>query len=203
MGQTFSSTFWYKSIGFSIILLLFGNGIFAQYVEGYNIPDSTYQQKHLPHKATFYSAVLPGLGQIYNQKYWKVPIIYAGFGGLIYYTGYNNYVYKRYKNAYEIKLQIDSGDTTLVDPLPGPTTAATLLTREEWRRYRDLTIIGIGILYVAQIIDANVDAHLFDYDISEDLSLRLDPYIDPMSTIYTYSGQTNGSTYGLRCTIRF
>lgn len=198
------STNWYKIIGISLFLLLCGFNTSAQYVKGYQIPDSTYQQKHLPHKATFYSAVLPGLGQAYNKKYWKIPIIYAGFTGLGYYAGYNNYIYKRYKNAYEIKLKIDAGDSTLVDPLPGPTTEATLKRREEWRRYRELTIIGIGLLYIAQIIDASVDAHLFDYDISEDLSLRIEPvYIDPRSAVYTYAGLNNSSTIGLKCMVRF
>lgn len=200
----FFSTSWFKSLVLCFVLLMCGINTSAQYVKGYNIPDSTYQQKHLPPKATFMSAVLPGLGQAYNKKYWKIPVIYAGFTGLGYYTGYNNYVYKRYKDAYETKIKIDAGDSTLTDPLPNISTDATLKSREEWRRYRDLTIIGIGLLYVAQIIDANVDAHLFDYDISEDLSMRIEPvYIDPRSAIYTFAGQNNNSTIGFKATISF
>lgn len=193
-----------KLLLISLVLVTLSINLHGQYVKGYNIPDSTYLQKHLPHKATFYSAILPGLGQIYNEKYWKVPIIYAGFTGLIYYAGYNNHAYQGYKEGYEIRLKINAGDTTLTDLYEGYTDASILSKREEWRRYREITFIAIGLLYVAQIIDANVDAHLFDYDISDDLSLRFDPiYTDPRSAILTYSGVTKSSTIGLRCTIRF
>lgn len=174
---------------------------FGQYVSGYTPKDTTYKTKHLPHKATFYSALIPGLGQIYNQKYWKVPVIYAGFAALAYYAGYNNYVYKRYKEGYNTKLFIENGDSTLTDLFKFASKENLLRQRDNWRRNRDLCIIGIGLLYVAQIIDANVDAHLFDYDISQDLSMRIDPfYIDPrMLTTH----QSDASFFGIKCTFRF
>lgn len=179
------------------MLLIIANSTQAQYVKGYNIPDSTYKQKHSPHRATFYSALVPGLGQVYNKKYWKVPIIYAGFTGLAYYAGYNNYVYKRYRDSYNAKIK---GDTEN-DEFANYSKEVILKRMDEWQRYRDLCIIGIGIFYVAQILDANVDAHLFDYDISEDLSLVVDPvYMDTRAMTFQ---NTNTSTVGLRCVIRF
>lgn len=187
-----------------VVFILSGNQLKAQYAPGYNIPDSTYLQKHSPQKATFYSALVPGLGQIYNQKYWKVPIIYAGFTGLVYYAGYNNFVYKKYRDAYNTKYKIETlGDTTLTDKYPTYSLTSLSTTRDNWQRYRDLCYIGITFLYVAQIIDANVDAHLFDYDISEDLSLNIRPTITIDHRLAMYTQNKTNTTLGLRCTFRF
>ncbi len=188
--------------GISLLLLITSNKLQAQYSDDYTIADSTYKQYHSPHKATFYSAIVPGMGQAYNKKYWKIPIIYAGFGGLIYYVNYNNYVYNKYKDAYNIRLRIDAGDSTLEDPFPDFQTDNILGQKEEWRRYRDLCIIGIGLLYIIQIIDADVDAHLFDYDISEDLSMRVEPILIDSRTVI-YNSNSNNATIGLRCSIKF
>ncbi len=177
------------------------NSCQGQYVSDYRIPDSTYLTKHLPNKATFYSAVLPGLGQIYNQKYWKVPLIYGGFGSLIYYINYNNAVYNKYKDAYNIKLRIDNGEEGLVDNYSWATKTTLQQTKENWRRYRDMCIIGMGVLYVAQILDADVDAYFFDYDMTQDLSLRVDPVI--LSNEDWVSTNNLPSALGLRCSIRF
>ncbi len=201
MGYSATTTKWIGILGISFSLLIPSTKLQAQYSDDYTIADSTYKQYHSPHKATFYSAIIPGMGQAYNKKYWKIPIIYAGFGGLIYYTNYNNFVYNKYKDAYNVKLRIENGDSTLTDNYPLIQPDNLLRYKEEWRRYRDLCIIGIGILYVIQIIDADVDAHLFDYDISEDLSMRVEPImIDPRTIVY--SG-TNNAAIGLRCSIRF
>ncbi len=172
----------------------------AQYVKDYKPNDTTYFTKHLPHKATFLSSLIPGLGQIYNKKYWKLPLIYGGFTALAYYAGYNNFVYKEYKKGYKVKLLIANGDSTLTDKFKYASAENLLTQRDNWRRNRDLCIIGMGLLYVAQIIDANVDAHLFDYDISEDLSMRVEPvYIDPRMFMY----KNSQASIGLRCTISF
>ncbi len=189
---------WFWALTLSLVIA-FGQETNAQYSKEAAIPDTTFLRQHSPHRATFYSAVLPGLGQIYNQKYWKVPVIYAGFGGLIYYAGYNNFVYNKYKSAYEVKLRIANGDTSLEDEYSYLTTTAVSNLKDSWRRYRDLCFIGIGLLYVAQIIDADVDAHLFDYDISEDLSMRVEPVILEQN-VFTRS---NSVPVGMRCSIRF
>lgn len=173
----------------------------AQFAGEYQTPDSTFLFTHSPHKATFLSALAPGLGQIYNQKYWKVPIIYAGFGGLLYFANYNNYVYQKYKDGYSIKIRIKDGETGLTDPFPSYQEANILRQKEVWRRYRDLMYISIGVLYVIQILDADVDAHLFDFDMSEDLSLRVEPSVAPLMPVIP--GSTPGASVGLNLAIRF
>ncbi len=191
--------------------LFFGIGLFfvvcisksakAQYVPDYRFPDSIFVKAHSPNKATFYSAILPGLGQIYNQKYWKVPIIYAALGGFIYYANYNNFVYNKYKDAYNIQLRIDNGEVGLEPEYPGASADNLKRQKDMWRRYRDMTFIGIGLLYVLQILDADVDAHLFDYDMSEDLSMRVEPVLLNSNT-YNYKTGLS-TTFGLRCSVRF
>lgn len=194
----------YLIVGIGIIII-FGipEETYAQYVVDYQKTDSAFIYTHSPNKATFYSAILPGLGQIYNKKYWKVPIIYAGFGGLIYYVNYNNYVYSKYKSAYNIKLRIENGELGLddEDPFPNHSSGQIKGQKDNWRRFRDLSIIGIGILYVLQILDADVDAHLFDYDVSEDLSMRFDPIL--MENKVFSTNTSSSSTIGLRCSIKF
>lgn len=196
--------FW-NFIAIIIIVILFGTSknISAQYVLDYRTPDSTHINTHSPNKATFYSAILPGLGQIYNKKYWKVPIIYAGFGGLFYYLNYNSYVYDTYKEAYSIKLRIEDGELGLEDEDRFPDASLETIQgqKDNWRRNRDLSFIGIGLLYAIQIIDADVDANLFDYNISEDLSMRLDPII--LNNPVYKSNYNSSSTLGLRCSIKF
>ena len=129
---------------------------------------------HSPTKAAIYSAVLPGLGQGYNRKYWKIPIIYAGFGVITYFIISNTREYKNYKDAYNY---VASGDTTGTNnELVGTYNESQLLDgKNYYRRNMELSYIIGGLWYILNIIDASVDAHFFDYDISEDLSIRVDP----------------------------
>lgn len=167
----------------------------AQYVDDFDVPDSVYITRHKPNKATFYSSLVPGLGQYYNQKYWKIPIIYGGFTGLIYYASYNNYVYKKYRQEY--KWATDD-DPNTKSPYPA---ANTLRLKNTWRRYRDLCFIGIGALYLLQMIDANVDAHFFDFTIDKDLSMRAEPMLMPDYTDVT--GNRTETPLGMRITVTF
>ena len=141
-----------------------------------------------PMRSVWLGAVVPGLGQIYNRKYWKLPIVYGGFLGCAYAISWNNGMYTDYKNAY--RDIIDSDDTTnsFLDVLPegytieslGGTSAyqSILQTRmNTYRRYRDLSIIVTIGLYALTLIDAYVDAQLYDFDISPDLSLNIQPVI--------------------------
>lgn len=131
------------------------------------------KKPHSPRLATIMSAVVPGAGQVYNKKWWKLPIIYGGFAGLGYAYAFNQQEYKTYKNAYLIRVDDDS---TNVDQFDGIYTDANLLELQEfYRRNRDLAIVGAFVLYALNIIDANVDAHLFDFDVSEDLSMKVEP----------------------------
>jgi len=128
------------------------------------------QKVHSPHKATMYSAVVPGLGQIYNKKYWKLPVIYGLTGVFIYAFDFNNNQYNKYKNAYA---EFDTGERVEFE---GYTNKEIILRlKDNYRRNRDLNVILLAGVYMLNIIDATVDAHLFNYDISEDLSLNIQP----------------------------
>ncbi len=137
--------------------------------------DTTANVKHSAHKATIYSLVLPGLGQAYNKKYWKIPIIYAGFGALAYNIAINSAEEKKFTEAYRYKI---SGDTMPIDNeyvarYPDPNDL--LKGRDFYRRRVELSVIFTAALYLLNVVDAAVDAHFFDYDVSEDLSLNIQP----------------------------
>lgn len=147
---------------------------------------SRADKPHSPTKATIMSACLPGLGQIYNGKWWKVPIVYAGLGGLGYLVYTNNYEYRSYLHAYEFKTgDLPEGATLNAHEteLANKYAANQLQTyKESYRRdfefYTILTIAWYGL----NILDACVDGHLYTYDISDDLSLSIDPYLKPLET---------------------
>jgi len=129
--------------------------------------------EHSPRKATIFSTVLPGLGQAYNKKYWKIPVIYAGFTGLSYLAIINNKDYITYKDAYRQRLD---GDESTIDAYVDIYSDNDLVTLKNfYRRNRDLSIIGISVLYVLNIIDASVDAHLFNFNVNDDLSIFIQP----------------------------
>jgi len=147
-----------------------------------------------PKKASIYSALFPGLGQIYNRKYWKLPIIYGGFAGLIYGLNWNTNLYNEYFEAfrtisrYSSPSMITEEDKKFLEDfinnpsidLDNPSHFSYVTTQLEngkdyYRRNRDLTIIIMAALHVLNIIDASVDAHFFDYDIGDDLSMNLQP----------------------------
>jgi len=128
---------------------------------------------HSPHKATMYSALIPGLGQIYNEKYWKLPIIYGLTGVFIYAFDFNNTNYNKFRNAYT---DMKAGR---IDSFQGYTDEKILLRlKDNYQRNRDLNVIVLAGIYMLNIIDATVDAHLFNYDISEDLSLNIQPSLN-------------------------
>ena len=169
----------------------------AQYADGFDIPDSTYRALHKPNKATFMSSLVPGLGQYYNQKYWKIPIIYGGFTGLIYYASYNNYVYKKYRREYKWATDPDPN----IQKKSKYPAANTERRKDTWRRYRDICFIGIGALYLLQVIDANVDAHFFDFTIDKDLSIKADPMLMPDFT--EVAGSRTSTPLGVNITVTF
>lgn len=143
-----------------------------------SIPTETVvkeKKKHSPFKATIMSTALPGLGQVYNGKWWKVPIIYGGFGGLIYSSVFNDLKFQTYRNAYLIRVDEDP-DTS--DEFEGVYSDANLRELIDfYQRNRDISLIFTGVLYALNIIDASVDAHLKDFDVSDDLSMKIRPTI--------------------------
>jgi hypothetical protein len=121
---------------------------------------------------------LPGLGQVYNGKWWKVPIIYGGFGGLIYSSVFNDLKCREFRDAY--LLRIDD-DPNTVDQFDGRYSDANLRELVDfYQRNRDLSLIFTGVLYALNIVDAAVDAHLKDFDVSDDLSLKVRPTMTPV-----------------------
>lgn len=142
-----------------------------------DIDTDTTSSKHSPPLATVLSAIVPGAGQVYNRKYWKVPLIYAGFAGIGYTAYYNGERYNKYKKVIIHYNNLDSAQQKGTVIVGGRSVSVDNVkaVRDDFRRYRDLNLIIMGGWYVLNIIDANVDAHFFDYDISEDLSLRWQP----------------------------
>lgn len=151
--------------------------------------------KPAPMRAVWLGVIVPGLGQIYNRSYWKVPIVYGGFMGCIYAITYTNNEYEGYKNAYrdmynDIRNNHVSNDPSksyiailpegyTIDRMGG--TNAYFNRLKEWqnqtRRYRDISIAATAVVYALTLIDAYVDAQLFDFDISRDLSLNIYPQL--------------------------
>jgi hypothetical protein len=117
------------------------------------------------------SAILPGLGQTYNKKYWKIPIIYAGMGVSIYYLQDNLQKVKNYKQDYLNATDDDPGTINLSGYSPGDLQALV----GQHKKWRDYSYLALSAIYLLQIVDANVDAHLFRFDVSEDLSLHILP----------------------------
>lgn len=125
-----------------------------------------------PRKAAILSSTLPGLGQIYNKKYWKIPIIYAGLLTSAYYINDNNVQYKLYKDAYLKRLDNNPDNDNFVGEY---SSGDLLILKDFYRRNREISILCFVGTYIINVLDASVDAHLFDYDISEDISLQITP----------------------------
>lgn len=131
-------------------------------------------KKHSPHKAIMYSLICPGLGQVYNKKYWKLPIIYGAGGAFAYYIIYHQNKYEKFRDTYNNNLGATDKERFLIDGLPYSFSSLPR-GRDTYRRWRDLNIAGLGALYLLNVIDAMVDAYFFNYDISDDLSLKMEP----------------------------
>ena len=127
-----------------------------------------------PKKATIFALALPGSGQIYNEKYLKAGIVYGGFVGLAYMYDFNRDSLSKYQTIYAAKID---GDTNTIDLYPNRSEAAVKSDRDFHRKYRDLSLIGFVVLYALQAIDANVDAHLKEFNLNDDLSLKLIPNV--------------------------
>ncbi len=150
-----------------------------------------YAKRYQPRKALLYSAVVPGMGQVYNKKYWKLPIVY---GSLIIVTSFAvayNGLYTKYKN--ELFVMLDN-PTATTSP-SGYTEAQVRTLIDSYRRERDFFLILDGFMYLLQFIDAHVDAHLREFDLNPSLKVSLSPCIQQNSMI--------GSTSGLSLTFKF
>jgi hypothetical protein len=146
------------------------------------------------------SAALPGLGQAYTRAYWKIPILYAGAGIIGYLLIDNNQKYVLWRDRYII--QRTARENGFEEPLISPTTGLPYtdnflkLAKDTYRRYRDLNVILAGLLYVLNIADANVTAHLKTFDLSKDLSMTIQPDLIPTADTFP------GAGLSLRLTIK-
>ncbi|MDD4032582.1 MAG: DUF5683 domain-containing protein [Bacteroidales bacterium] len=157
------------------------------------VVDTTYF-KHSPSKAMIFSAVVPGLGQAYNKKYWKIPVVYAALGGCAYWFWFSNTKFIEYRDGYISYMDKDpttnyfrTMDLRGLDA-SGNVINADLVKRElesfknGHDRNRSLAILSLVFVYALNIIDASVDAHLFNFDVSEEVSMRIDPIVIPAKT---------------------
>ncbi|TDS13377.1 hypothetical protein DFQ03_2664 [Maribacter caenipelagi] len=150
-----------------------------------------------PSKAAFYSAILPGMGQIYNKRYWKAPIVWGAIGGSVYMYTWNNDQYQRFRTAF-IRRQAGFTDDEFngEGTLPLFDVERLESQQERFQNDRDLWLVAAIALYALNIVDANVDAHLKQFNIDDDLSIDFEPYLD-------LNQVTNSPNYGMALIIKF
>lgn len=139
-----------------------------------------------PGRATLYSALLPGLGQAYNGDYWKIPIFVGGMATCICILNYNNSLYQRYNNQYK-----ETGDSKY----------RTL--RDDFRRNRDYSFLATAVVYLLNVIDANVFATMSDFDISDDISMNFSPTIIEPLNLQKHYAYNSSSAFGVQVSFRF
>lgn len=170
-------------------------------------PNSVFKPN--PRKAVIYSAIFPGLGQVYNRKYWKLPILYGGFVGFTYAITWNNRYYQTYFEWHRSLIDGDPNTNEWHNGLPYGQTPQNVDQKwlegvysdrkDYYRYYRDFSFIGAVALYLLGVVDAYVDAQLFDFDISPDLSMRVQPTLIQEDVRPNYLG----SSYGLQWSVSF
>jgi len=175
---------------------------------GVVMQDSLFKKKKVinplaPSKAAFYSAAIPGLGQIYNKRYWKVPIVWGALGGSIYAYTWTNDSYQRFRTAFKRRRAgftddefFDINDDNLPGAPPDLDNNDLENQQERFQEDRDLWLVVSIASYALNIVDANVDAHLKQFNIDDDLSFDFEPYLD-------LNPVTNDPNYGMALTIKF
>lgn len=166
-----------------------------------------------PTKATWLALVIPGGGQIYNRKYWKLPIVYGGFAGCAYALTWNGKMYKDYQAAYVDAVNDKWDSSSITDLLPPGYTdrvshsqiTETLRKRKDtYRRWRDLSIFAFIGVYLISVVDAYVDAELSNFDIGPDLSMKVEPTIFNNQAGGNYTPATlKDKSVGVQCSLRF
>lgn len=158
----------------------------------------------IPNNSIWLSLAIPGAGQIYNRKYWKLPIIYGGFAGCAYALSWNGKMYKDYSQAYLDIMDSNPNTKSYEDLLPPNSNydeeqlKNTIKKRKDmFRRYRDLSIFAFIGVYIISIIDAYVDAELSNFDITPDLSMKVEP------TVINNQMNLKQKSVGVQCVLRF
>lgn len=142
-----------------------------------------------PRKAALLSFVLPGAGQAYNKRWWKVPLVYAALGTALYFEVDNINQYRELRDNYLWVVDDDSGTNPTEQPYASMDATTLKGYRDQWRRYVEYSSLALGFVYLLQVTDAFVDAHLHSFDVSDDLSLRFRPKIETTSGF--------GATFGV------
>ncbi len=170
---------------FGLFILCFSFTVFAQKNNNLKVKkkDSiSFQTKTIdplsPAKAAFYSAVLPGLGQAHNKQYWKIPIVYGGLATGISIYSWQNKEYKRYRNAYKRRVLGFTDDEFYANEI----TDETIIDAQRYhKKNRDLALLGTVLFYIINILDANVSAHLAQFNVNENLTFNPNIYQDEIS----------------------
>lgn len=166
---------------FHITILIFLLGNFSSFAqtelgEGLRTKDTIKKSSEInvlaPAKAAFYSAVFPGMGQIYNKKYWKVPLVYGALGTTIYFYINNNKKYHLYRDAYKQRLEGLPDDYAYLD------NSRLIAAQKFYQNNRDLSALLTGLFYILNILDANVDAHLMQFNVNDKLTVKPDLFRD-------------------------
>lgn len=167
---------------FFFLLSFYSMSTVAQKVDTVKIDDQKLK-KHSPRKATFMSLAVPGLGQAYNKKYWKIPLVYAAIGAPLYFAIDQQAQFNDFKNAYAARN--DDDPSTVDNKYDGVFTDQNLLSLVDFhRKNRDLLYVLTAVAYALNVVDAAVDAHLYYFDISDDLSASFKPSVQ-----YNYSNR--------------
>ncbi|MBL7839685.1 MAG: hypothetical protein JNJ75_06065 [Cyclobacteriaceae bacterium] len=154
---------------------------------------ASYASRYDPRKAILFAAILPGLGQVYNKKYWKLPLVYGGFAGFGYGVNFYQKGYKEFKGAlFDL---LESGESSIV--VRGqPWSEQSLRTIvDRYRRERDFFIILSAGMYLLQMIDAHVDAHLKEFDLNPNLHVKIQPSMN--------NDMLTGTTTGISLIVKF
>ncbi|HEY9047787.1 MAG TPA: DUF5683 domain-containing protein [Ohtaekwangia sp.] len=148
----------------------------------------SYATRYNPRKALLYAAIVPGLGQIYNKKYWKLPLVYGGFVGIGMAINFYNNLYRQYKA--DLFYNLENGYENDTDRRPGDnfTTKSYRVAVDRSKRSRDFWIIMMGAMYILQMVDAHVDAHLKEFDLNPQLRVSIEPMMDQNSMLGKQTG---------------
>lgn len=133
-----------------------------------------------PSKAAFYSAIFPGMGQVYNKRYWKTPIVWGALGTSIYFYLDNNKEYKRYRTAFKLRKSGFQDEFTLDDGSVLISEDGLVTAQEQLRENRDLSLLVTVVIYVLQIVEASVNAHLLQFNTDDNLSFKPVVIPDPI-----------------------
>lgn len=185
-----------------LVFVLCFSGLNAQQQDSLRIKDSIATEKAKKKKvysharrATLMSVFLPGLGQAYNKKYWKIPIIYAGLGGFTYMYIFNNQEYTYYRD----NLRAITDNNPATENLTFYNQDQLKVLKDQYKKSRDLAIFGFFAIYALNIIDANVDGHLVSFDVSDNLGVHIDPWYN----LHPGHSFGSGSSAGLTLKLNF